>query len=67
MMIGAVQRQLIVMEPVGAGELSRLPGLSGGSGRARTECGITHSIDAAVYYFPSSHIMKYYTLHQIYL
>lgn len=31
----------------GSGELSRLTELSGGSGSARPECGITHSIDTA--------------------
>lgn len=46
-MIGAVQRQLIVMETGGAGEISRLTELSGGSGSARPECGITCSIDTA--------------------
>lgn len=39
-MIGAVQRQLIVMEAGGTGERSRLTELSGGSGSSRLECGI---------------------------
>lgn len=51
-MIGAVQRQLIVMEAGGrAGELSRLTVLSGGSGSARPECGITRRCGCSSVHF----------------
>lgn len=48
-MIGAVQRQLIVMEAGGdGGERSRRTELSGGSGSSRLECGIRGTSERGV-------------------
>lgn len=48
-MIGAVQRQLIVMEAGGdGGECSRRTELSGGSGSSRLECGIRGTSERGV-------------------